>query len=78
MQIRLLHRKVVVKFQKKEENACNINGFKKRAYDKVDVKVICEILILYGIPGRLLNAEKTIYNERNACMRGNSGISGLK
>ena len=47
----------------------------EKAYDRIDRKAVWEVLRLYGVGGKLLNAVKSFYEDSKACVRVGSEVS---
>ena len=47
----------------------------EKAYDRVDRNALWDVLVMYGVGGRLLRAVKSLYNDSRACVRVGTGVS---
>jgi hypothetical protein len=47
----------------------------QQAYDRVNREALWQVLVIYGVGGRLLNGIKSMYDDSEACVRIN-GVNG--
>ncbi len=47
----------------------------KKAYDRVDRKLLWDVLKIYGVGGQLMEGIKAFYREANACVKVDGDLS---